>query len=96
MALAGTRGGKPFLHSHMTAVLPECQNRGVGRQLKLFQRVDALKNGVPLAGTYCSAGNLPGGNDSTAVEILAEVHRDHVGESSARMFPVPPRRIAAR
>jgi predicted GNAT superfamily acetyltransferase len=48
LALAGTRGGKPFLHSHMTAVLPECQNRGVGRQLKLFQRVDALKNGVPL------------------------------------------------
>ena len=22
LALAGTRGGKPFLHSHMTAVLP--------------------------------------------------------------------------
>jgi predicted GNAT superfamily acetyltransferase len=48
LALAGTRGGKPFLHSHMTAVLPEYQNRGVGRQLKLFQRVDALKSGVPL------------------------------------------------
>src|SRR5580658_10461727 len=48
LALAGTRGGKPFLHSHMTAVLPEYQNRGVGRRLKLFQRVDALKNGLPL------------------------------------------------
>src|SRR5580693_1942557 len=48
MALAGMRGGKPFLHSHMTAVLPDYQNRGVGRSLKLFQRVDALKNGVPL------------------------------------------------
>lgn len=48
LALAGTRSAKPFLHSHMTAVLPEYQNRGVGRRLKLFQRVDALKNGVPL------------------------------------------------
>ncbi|MGD0402305.1 MAG: acetyltransferase [Candidatus Acidiferrales bacterium] len=48
LALAGTRAGKPFLHSHMTAVLPEYQNRGVGRRLKLFQREDALKNGVPL------------------------------------------------
>src|SRR5580698_9432082 len=26
LALAGTRAGKPFLHSHMTAVLPEYQN----------------------------------------------------------------------
>ncbi len=48
MALAGMRGGKGFLHSHMTAVRPDYQNRGVGRRLKLFQRVDALKNGVPL------------------------------------------------
>ena len=48
LALAGTRGGKPFLHSHMTAVLPEYQNRGIARRLKLFQREDALKNGVPL------------------------------------------------
>ncbi len=48
MALAGMRGGKTFLHSHMTAVLPDYQNRGVGRSLKLFQREDALKNGVPL------------------------------------------------
>jgi predicted GNAT superfamily acetyltransferase len=48
MALAGMRGGKTFLHSHMTAVLPDYQNRGVGRSLKLFQREDALKTGVPL------------------------------------------------
>jgi predicted GNAT superfamily acetyltransferase len=46
LALAGTRSGKPFLHSHMTAVLPEYQNRGVGRRLKLFQRADALKHGI--------------------------------------------------
>ena len=39
---------KPFLHSHMTAVLPEFRDRGVGRRLKLFQRQDALKRGIEL------------------------------------------------
>ena len=48
LALAGTRAGKPFLHSHMTAVLPEYQNQGVGRRLKLFQRHDALKRDIRL------------------------------------------------
>lgn len=48
LALAGMRGGKSFLHSHMTAVLPEYQNRGVGRRLKLFQRQDALKRDIRL------------------------------------------------
>lgn len=48
LALAGIEGGRPFLHSHMTAVLPDYQNRGVGRGLKLFQRQDALKRGIPV------------------------------------------------
>ncbi len=48
LALAGLRGAQRFLHSHMTAVLPDHQNRGVGRRLKLFQRQDALKRGIPL------------------------------------------------
>lgn len=47
-ALAGVRGGEPFLHSHMTAVLSEYRDRGVGRRLKLFQRQDALKRGIRL------------------------------------------------
>jgi predicted GNAT superfamily acetyltransferase len=37
-----------FLHSHMTAVLPEFQNLGIGRRLKLFQRDDALGRGIRL------------------------------------------------
>jgi predicted GNAT superfamily acetyltransferase len=37
-----------FLHSHMTAVLPEYQNRGIGRRLKLFQREEALSRGIRL------------------------------------------------
>ena len=46
LAVAGVRAGEPFLHSHMTAVLPEFRDRGVGRRLKLFQRQDALKSGI--------------------------------------------------
>lgn len=35
-----------FLHSHMTAVLPEYENHGIGRRLKFFQRQDALARGI--------------------------------------------------
>jgi predicted GNAT superfamily acetyltransferase len=48
LALAAKRAGKPFLHSHMTAVLPGFTDRGVGRRLKLFQRQDAIKRGIDL------------------------------------------------
>jgi predicted GNAT superfamily acetyltransferase len=46
LAMAGVREAKAFLHSHMTAVLPEHRNRGIGRRLKLFQRQDALRRGI--------------------------------------------------
>jgi predicted GNAT superfamily acetyltransferase len=45
MALPGYRDGKPYLHSHMLAVLPEYRNAGLGRRLKLAQREDALARG---------------------------------------------------
>ncbi len=48
MALAGVREGKPFLHSHMTAVLEGYRDRHIGRRLKLFQRQDALDRGIDL------------------------------------------------
>jgi predicted GNAT superfamily acetyltransferase len=48
LALAGFRGKLIFLHSHMTAVLPEYRNCGIGRALKLFQREDALARGIGL------------------------------------------------
>ncbi|MGH9678878.1 MAG: GNAT family N-acetyltransferase [Candidatus Acidiferrales bacterium] len=48
LAIAGWRGGKPFLHSHMTAVLSEFWDRGIGRRLKQFQRQDALDRGIGL------------------------------------------------
>ena len=48
LAFAGYRNSRPFLHSHMTAVVPEFRDSGVGRRLKLFQREDALKRGIQL------------------------------------------------
>ena len=48
LALAGTRAGRIFLHSHQTAVLPAYRDRGIGRKLKLFQREDALRRGIQL------------------------------------------------
>ncbi len=49
MAFAGVKpDGRPYLHSHILAVLREYQNRGVGRQLKLEQRSDALARGIDL------------------------------------------------
>ncbi len=48
MAVAGVRAGRPILHSHMTAVLEEFRDRGVGKKLKLLQREDALARGIEL------------------------------------------------
>ena len=48
MALPGYRDGRAYLHSHMLAVLPEHRDRGVGRRLKLAQRVDAIERGFDL------------------------------------------------
>jgi predicted GNAT superfamily acetyltransferase len=48
LAIAGWRSCKPFLHSHMTAVLDGYRGRGIGKRLKLFQRKDALARGIGL------------------------------------------------
>jgi len=48
MSLPGYRDGKPYLHSHMLAVLPQYRNAGIGRRLKLAQREDALERGINL------------------------------------------------
>lgn len=48
LALVGFRDGTMFLHSHMTGVLAEYRDRGVGRALKLFQREEALERGIRL------------------------------------------------
>jgi len=48
LAIVGLLEGTPYLHSHMTGVLAEYRDRGVGRMLKLFQREEALGRGIRL------------------------------------------------
>jgi predicted GNAT superfamily acetyltransferase len=48
LAIAGVHGRKPFLHSHMTAVLRPYRSQGAGRKLKLHQRDEALGRGIDL------------------------------------------------
>jgi predicted GNAT superfamily acetyltransferase len=48
LAYPGILDGKPYLHSHMAAVLPEFRDLGIGRTLKLAQRDDALARGISL------------------------------------------------
>ena len=48
-AVPGRRpAGETFLHSNMTGLLPEYQNRGLGRRMKLRQREEALAFGYPV------------------------------------------------
>jgi predicted GNAT superfamily acetyltransferase len=48
MSIPGTRGGNPYLHSHMLAVRESYRNGGLGRKLKLAQRDEALQRGIRL------------------------------------------------
>lgn len=48
LGLAGIHDNKPIIHSHMTAVLSEFRDRGIGRMLKLAQRNDCLARGIHL------------------------------------------------
>ena len=46
--IPGYRNGHSYLHSHMLGVLESHRNTGVGRELKLFQRDIALRQGLAL------------------------------------------------
>ena len=48
LAVVGLEDGVTYLHSHMTGVLQEYRDRGVGRMLKLFQRDEALLRNIRL------------------------------------------------
>ncbi len=48
LAFPGVRGGRAYLHSQMLAVREQYRNSGLGRRLKLCQRVDALARGIEL------------------------------------------------
>ncbi len=48
LAIPGVRNGRCYLHSQMLAVRQPYRNGGLGRQLKLYQREDALARGFEL------------------------------------------------
>jgi len=48
LAIPGNRNGHSYLHSQMLAVRQQYRNAGLGRQLKLSQREDALARGFDL------------------------------------------------
>lgn len=48
LALPAFRNGQGYLHSHMLAVTPEMRDRGIGYELKMAQRQDALARGFSL------------------------------------------------
>lgn len=48
LGLLGIHEGRTIIHSHMTAVLAEFRDRGIGRMLKLAQRNDCLGRGIHL------------------------------------------------
>ena len=48
VSVPGYCEGRAYLHSHMTAVLADYRDKGVGRRLKLQQREDALARGIEL------------------------------------------------
>lgn len=48
LSIPGSRGGHPYLHSHMLAVREKYRNAGLGRQMKLLQREDGLERGFEL------------------------------------------------
>ena len=49
LAIPGLKvDGMPYLHSHMLGVLPEYQNFGLARRLKMHQKDNALVRGIEL------------------------------------------------
>jgi predicted GNAT superfamily acetyltransferase len=48
LSFGSSEGGRFHFHSHMVGVLPEYQNCGLGKLIKLAQREDALRRGVNL------------------------------------------------
>lgn len=46
LAFSAERGGRRFWHSHIAGILPDHQNQGVGRLLKLHQREEAFRAGI--------------------------------------------------
>jgi predicted GNAT superfamily acetyltransferase len=94
----GYRNGKVFLHSNMMGVRPDCQNYGIGRQLKLLQREEALSRGIELV--EWTFDPLEVRNARINLELLGAICRTYLpnvyGVSSSRLHGrLPTDRLVA-
>ena len=87
LAFLAFREDRMYLHSHMTAVLPEFQDRGIGKQLKLAQRQDALQRDIELIEWTFDPLQL--GNANFNINHLGAVVREYLpnvyGTTSSRL-----------
>ena len=86
--IPGIRHGKPYWHSQMLAVAPDSWNSGVGGQLKLAQRDEALARGIDLI--EWTFDPLESKNAYFNIEKLGVIVRryyvNHYGEVGSRIF----------
>jgi len=85
MSLAGVRNASPYLHSHMTAVIPTHRDRGVGRLLKLLQREEALGRGIRLIEwTFDPLQSLNAHLNIAKLGVIVDSYRvDYYGETTS-------------
>lgn len=81
-----------YLHSHMTAVLPEYQGGGIGKQLKLAQRQNALDRGFDLIEWTFDPLQL--GNANFNISHLGAIAREYLtnvyGSTTSRLDAALP------
>jgi predicted GNAT superfamily acetyltransferase len=97
-AFPGYRDGKVYLHSNMMGVRPEYQSHGIGRQLKLAQREEALSRGIDLV--EWTFDPLEVRNARINLELLGAICRAYLvnfyGVSSSRLHSgLPTDRLVA-
>ena len=97
-AFPGYRNGKVYLHSNMLGVRPDYQNFGIGRQLKLAQREEALSRGIELV--EWTFDPLEVRNARINLELLGAISRTYLvnfyGPSSSHLHGgLPTDRLVA-
>jgi predicted GNAT superfamily acetyltransferase len=90
-SLPGVKTGsgepRPYLHSHMLAVREPYRNRGLGTQLKLYQRTEALSRGIRLIEWTFDPLEIKNAflNIHKLGAIVCAYHVDFYGISSSRL-----------
>lgn len=98
MSLPGIRDGKPYLHSHHLAVLPQYRSGGVGRRLKLAQRDDAMARGIKLMEWTFDPLEIPNAHLNVARlgAVIRRYKKNFYGESTSPLHGgLPTDRVIA-